>query len=193
MNRDSAKSRAEYLPAVADVPSLPLDSLFSIEPNDSLSQTERSAASPQYGVMIGTIVGFSESGQLSVDFAGRKDHSPLIARTTVSVGATDIGREVVLVFAGGDLSQPIIVGLLQTPRPSPPLFRSSVEKHSSTPIDAVVDGKRIVLNADKEIVLSCGKASITLTQAGKVLIRGAYVLSRSSGVNRVKGSSVQIN
>jgi hypothetical protein len=34
---------------------------------------------------------------------------------------------------------------------------------------------------------------LTLTHAGKVLIRGAYVLSRSSGVNRIKGGSVQIN
>ena len=30
-------------------------------------------------------------------------------------------------------------------------------------------------------------------RAGKVLIRGAYLLSRSSGVNRIKGGSVQIN
>ena len=32
-----------------------------------------------------------------------------------------------------------------------------------------------------------------LTRAGKVLIQGAYLLSRSTGVNRIKGGSVQIN
>ena len=37
------------------------------------------------------------------------------------------------------------------------------------------------------------KASITLTSAGKILLRGAYILNRSSGVNRIKGGSVQIN
>jgi hypothetical protein len=42
-------------------------------------------------------------------------------------------------------------------------------------------------------VLQCGKASITLTKAGKVLIQGSYVSSRSTGVNRVKGGSVQLN
>ena len=31
------------------------------------------------------------------------------------------------------------------------------------------------------------------TKAGKVILGGAYVLSRSSGVNRIKGGSVQIN
>ena len=41
--------------------------------------------------------------------------------------------------------------------------------------------------------MRCGEASITLTRAGKVLIRGAYVLSRSSGANRIKGAAVEIN
>lgn len=58
---------------------------------------------------------------------------------------------------------------------------------------ATADGERLVLKAEREIVLQCGKASITLTRAGKVIIRGAYVLSRSSGVNRIVGGSVQIN
>lgn len=47
--------------------------------------------------------------------------------------------------------------------------------------------------AEEEIELRCGGASIVLTRAGKVLLRGAYLLSRSSGVNRIKGGSVQIN
>jgi len=50
-----------------------------------------------------------------------------------------------------------------------------------------------VLKAKQEIVLECGRASITLTSAGKVLIRGAYLSSRSSGVHRIKGASVEIN
>ena len=55
------------------------------------------------------------------------------------------------------------------------------------------DGERIVLSAEKEIVLQCGEASITLTRAGKIIIRGAYVSSRSTGVNRIQGGSVEIN
>ena len=56
-----------------------------------------------------------------------------------------------------------------------------------------MDGERLIFRANEEIVLRCGKASITLTKAGKIILRGAYVLSRSSGVNRIKGGSVQIN
>ena len=60
-------------------------------------------------------------------------------------------------------------------------------------VEVDTDGERLVVSAKEEIVLRCGAASITLTKAGKVLIRGTYVLSRSSGVNRVKGGSVQLN
>ncbi len=58
---------------------------------------------------------------------------------------------------------------------------------------AQLDGERLEFSAEREIVLRCGKASITLTRAGKVIIRGAYLSSRSTGVNRIKGGSVQIN
>ena len=58
---------------------------------------------------------------------------------------------------------------------------------------AKADDEKLILTAEKEIVLRCGLASITLTRAGKVILRGAYLLSRSSGVNRIKGGSVQIN
>lgn len=42
-------------------------------------------------------------------------------------------------------------------------------------------------------MLRCGKASITLTRSGKIILRGTYISSRSSGVIRIKGGSVQIN
>ena len=61
------------------------------------------------------------------------------------------------------------------------------------PMRASIDDERLVLSAQREVTIQCGKASITLTRAGKVLIRGEYLLSRSSGVNRIKGASVQIN
>jgi hypothetical protein len=61
------------------------------------------------------------------------------------------------------------------------------------PLEVKLDGQSVILEAEQELVLRCGKSSITLTRAGKVLMRGAYLLSRSSGVNRIKGGSVQIN
>lgn len=73
---------------------------------------------------------------------------------------------------------------------------SDIAKASSLDLDnstTLVDGKKVVIEAKDEIVLKCGDASITLTKAGKIMIRGKYLLNRSTGVNRILGGSVQVN
>lgn len=101
------------------------------------------------------------------------------------------GLRAIAGFEDGDPEKPILLGLLDSPPPAEEIEEPA--DATDRPDQVLIDGKRMVLSADKEIVLKCGKASITLTRAGKILFRGAYVLSRSSGVNRIKGGSVQIN
>jgi len=139
----------------------------------------------QFTTLIGTLVELGETGPL-VDFAGNPEGKPVPARRVCAIGAAEPGREAVLMFAGGDPRQPIIMGLLQA-------AVSESQDPESKPFNASLDGEEVTLSAKNEIVLRCGKASITLTRAGKVLICGEYILTRSSGVNRIKGGSVQIN
>lgn len=110
---------------------------------------------------------------------------PVTARSIVPLSQEQLGAEVLVAFEGGNIRSPYIIGALWQPEQLPPSAQPQVE--------AKVDGEQVVIEGKKEIVLKCGKSSITLTRAGKVLIRGAYVLSRSSGVNRIKGGSVQVN
>jgi hypothetical protein len=147
--------------------------------------TERNSAhtTPAAGVAVGKLAGFDESGNPLVNFIVDTRHESIVARSVVPVGGNQIGSDVVLAFEHGDPSKPVIMGSLWQPEKSP----------TQEPVVAELDGQRITLTAEKEIVLRCGKASITLSQAGKVLIRGAYLSSHSSGVNRIKGGSVQIN
>jgi hypothetical protein len=63
---------------------------------------------------------------------------------------------------------------------------------AATPIEANVDGKRVVITADQEITLRCGDASLTLRRDGKILLRGAYVETYARGLNRIKGAQVMI-
>jgi hypothetical protein len=133
-------------------------------------------------VLVGRISAMLESGEPLVDFPGNTTDSLVSARSLVLIRSADVGRKVALTFEDGDPSLPIIMGLLQT-----------IEPEAGRLLEVKLDEESLTLNAKKEIVLQCGKASITLTSAGKVLIRGAYLLSRSSGVNRIKGGSVQIN
>jgi hypothetical protein len=141
---------------------------------------------PVPGTLVGTLIGLDPSGLPLVDFPGNPESAPIKARHACSVSASDVKRETVLVFEKSDLRKPIVIGFIQ-----PALPQDAGRK--SRPVEATVDGERVTLEANTEIVLRCGKASLTLTRAGKVLITGEYLLSRSNGVNRIKGGSVQIN
>jgi hypothetical protein len=145
------------------------------------------------GALVGSLVALDGRGRPLVEFPGNHGGDVRAVRSTVEVEGKDAGRQVVLVFEEGDPERPIIVGLLQQSHAGRSAAAQTESPAVRSPIAVKVDDEEIVLSADKQIVLRCGKASLTLTRAGKVLIRGEYVLSRSSGVNRIKGGSVQIN
>jgi hypothetical protein len=112
----------------------------------------------------------------------------LVARATVALRRDQIGSSVVVLFERNNARLPIIVGVVQN--------RASEERAAQPAtgiVSVAVDDDRMVLTAEREIVLRCGEASITLTRAGKVIIRGNYVMSRSSGYNKIKGAAVDIN
>jgi Domain of unknown function (DUF6484) len=134
------------------------------------------------GVVIGALVGFADDGGPLVDFSGNPEDSPVVARTIAVVSREDVGRDVALLFEGGEPTRPVLIGLMAQPQPQRP---------ATVSVDR--DGERLELTAQQEIVLRCGEASIMLTRAGKVLIRGAYVSSHSKGVNKIKGGAVHIN
>ena len=66
-------------------------------------------------------------------------------------------------------------------------------KAAARVLEADVDGERVQLTGHKEVVIACGKASITLRANGRVIIRGTQVESYSEGTNRIKGGQVRIN
>ena len=96
-------------------------------------------------------------------------------------------QQAIVLFEKGDRTKPIIVGFVETLRSDPP------ESERPPVVEVDVDGKRVRVTAQDEIVLQCGSASVTLRRNGRVIIRGTYVESRSDGTNRIKGGQVQIN
>lgn len=139
------------------------------------------------GGRIGRIVRVDDDGRVWVDFDGNPA-GPLAARLGGAARFRDLAaaagnaQEVLLMFESGDPGRPIVLDTVYTGAST-----------AAGSWQVRVDGERVVIEAGQEIVLSCGKASLTLTRAGKVIIRGAYVLSRSTGVNRLRGASVQVN
>ncbi len=134
------------------------------------------------GLVIGKLVDASNPLSPKVDFTGNPNEQPLTARTTVLLDAASSSMPVALLFEQGDPLRPVVIG---------PVL--SAENTVPETLEAAVDGEHVCLEGEQEVVLKCGKASITLTKAGKIILRGAYISSRSSGANRIKGASVQIN
>lgn len=142
---------------------------------------------PVPGVLVGELLALTDDGKTPlVRLPAPHAPQPRRALSTVDLHGAHIGHPVVLMFEEGDADRPIVMGLVQG-RAGWPLAEPPAQ------VDVQADGARLVVHAREEMVLRCGKASITLTKAGKVIIEGSYLLSRSTGVNRVKGGSVQLN
>jgi hypothetical protein len=149
------------------------------------------------GVKVGRITSIDKDGNIFVDFPGNTN-AAVRARFTNSIKhrlekQTSLSAlDVLLVFEDNDPEWPIIIDVIYS---SIDRTRSEqqLDLNMGPPVDVRLDGKSLTFDAHEKIVLQCGKASITLTRAGKVMIKGAYLLNRSAGVNRIKGASVQIN
>ncbi|MEN6637700.1 MAG: DUF6484 domain-containing protein [Smithella sp.] len=141
--------------------------------------------------LTGILKGFNDSGTPLVDFHRNPGGKAIEACSTVHLKPAHIGRKVVLAFDDGNPLCPIVLGIIKQEKKSKlPLLDPT---DHATSQDVEVDGERIIIDAEKEIVLRCGESSITLTKSGKVLIRGKYVLSSSTGMNEIKGGGVRVN
>lgn len=144
-------------------------------------------ANPLPSVIIGELIAITEEGRTPlVRYVGQPGSAALAARTLLDLHEPHIGQQVALMFEAGDATRPIVTGVLRQAEGWP-----LQDKPAQVEVDT--DGQRMIVSAKEQLVLRCGKASITLTKAGKVLIEGSYVSSRSAGVNRVKGGSIQLN
>ena len=128
------------------------------------------------GTVTGIFVGVAPRGLPLVDVSGVR----LLARSCVQLHVRDVGKEVLVAFDSAHPETPIVLGVIQ-----PPIVPEAME--------VTMDGKNVALSAHDSITLRCGDASITLNREGKIVIRGAHVVTHASGVNRIRGASVELN
>jgi len=162
------------------------------------------------GVKLGTIDDITADNQVLVSFSGLNNSVP--ARLVQSLNwprlldAAKNQLDLLLLFENGDASKPIIIDIVGacaddlSAVPAPILankatYNQQYDQQSASDElqDVNIDGKHISFTAKEQISFKCGNATITLTRSGKIMLKGAYVLNRSSGSLRLKGASVQIN
>jgi hypothetical protein len=143
-------------------------------------------------VQLATVVSLADDGAPALQVGS----GPVVrARLAVAVTrerletAVVLAQQAVVLFENDDPSKPIIIGFIEVPTPTAPLQEPEEPRF----IEADVDGRRVRITAQDEVVLQCGSASVTLRRNGRVIIRGTYVETHSEGTNRIKGGQVQIN
>ncbi len=150
----------------------------------------------QGNVCVGHIIQITDEGQPLVDFRGN-EVGLVPARSIIDEpfkcdSHSVVGIPVLLVFENGDPTLPIIVGFIRDtfvhPAPS-----EEVSFPIERPLDISVDDRKMLIEAKEEILLRCGKSSMTVKKDGKILLKGTQILSRASGTNKIKGASVRIN
>ncbi|NHZ93413.1 hypothetical protein F2P45_31050 [Massilia sp. CCM 8733] len=149
--------------------------------HDVIVQTPQRPARAD-GIAVGTFDGIGADGSALVSIA-TFGLSRIRARSISPLDPSNIGQALALGFEGGDPMQPIILGLmLATPAATAP-----------APTDVLLDGERVVLNAEHEIELRCGEAALILSADGRIQLRGTYITSHASATQRILGGSVNIN
>ncbi len=141
-----------------------------------------SSAAPAGGLCIATVARWDAEG-VAVTLphgAGESVAARVMLPPGVALGAAavPVGQSVVVMLDAGG---PVVMGVLQPLGPT----REKAE--------VKVEGRRIELVAEDEIVLKCGEASLVLRKNGRAALRGAQVETRAKGLNRIKGGTVAIN
>jgi hypothetical protein len=143
---------------------------------------------------VGSVVSFNR-GEVRVTFPGAARQ--VVARVLAGLDDVMLERaareraDAVLLFEQGDPVRPLLVGLLRSAAPL-------VEALLAGPLlgaerVARVDGKRVAIEGKDEVVLQCGKASLTLRRDGKVVLRGVNVVTQADQVHKIRGGKVQVN
>jgi hypothetical protein len=146
-----------------------------------------SASAFRAGLVVGRLLALVEEGRTPlVTYAGQPGHAALKARSAVDLHGAHVGQDVVLGFDLEDSTRPIVLGVLQG-QPGWPLPKAPGQ------VSIEADGQRMVVTAQHELVLRCGKSSISLRSDGRVEIRGESVLTQAAAANRVRGGSIELN
>ena len=155
-------------------------------------RTERiSSESVSVGAKRGTIVSFGDDGLVLV--ALENDQSrvypcELLENDSLRNTPLQSGDKVIFLPPDSYDTFGCILGRVTRHRPKV----NDIIDQSEEQIQKI-SGRQIEIHADSGLLLKCGKGSISIKEDGTIIVKGSRLLSRSSGINKIKGAAVQIN
>ena len=164
------------------VVSNPTDNTFNKllqEPSASVDK-KPSATKQQNGLHTGYIAEIDDQGYPLVMIDGQQA-TAIKAQFLCPPEQLTPNAQCALMYQEGLQNMPVIMGVFQNP-----IIALSGDGLTQTQAHKKIE-------ANQSIMISCGKASIALSQDGRVEIRGTSVVQHSTGLNRIRGASVKIN
>ncbi|MCA9753794.1 MAG: hypothetical protein KC591_16475 [Gemmatimonadetes bacterium] len=138
----------------------------------------------------GRLDGLDDEGRILFRPDEGGDSEPVTIGVAMSDGAlvkaARVGQRA-LVLAGAPGEEPVLVALLRE--------RVAAKARDAGPgaLEVHVDGETLVLRADQEIELRCGKSRLKLRADGRVMLNGSHIVSASTGPHRIKGATIALN
>ena len=142
-------------------------------------------------LFTGHLTGIDDEGQLLFEPEGLTESLPVTigmeASDGVLVRAVRRRRRALVMRTADAVPRWILVGMVRE--------RIGEKAREAKPgrLEVAVDGEKVTLEAEHDIELKCGQASITLRYDGRIELRGTHILSASRGPNRVKGATIALN
>jgi hypothetical protein len=148
----------------------------------------------------GAVLGFSDDGTVLVQL---NDSGTMVSCNTLCTNKdnplkVDIDDKVLVTQGSSENGTCYILGIIGIPtstKKAATVETKDVKEFivPQKPLTATVDGKRVKISADEEIVLTCGEGSIHIMKDGKITLRGTDLISRASRTNKIRGAAVRIN
>ena len=174
---------------------IPCSADFPVQQNDTPEWLKGSVVlredSGPGSTVTGHLRGFDEEGRVLFSAEGEVEPFAVAVAMAVSDGvvvrAVRRGARALVLKTGDATPRWLLVGLVRE--------RVGEKAREARPgrLEVSVDGEKVKLEAEHDIELRCGQASITLRYDGRIELRGTHILSASRGPNRVKGATIALN
>jgi len=148
------------------------------------------------GNCVGHIVGMErKNNAVFVDYEGNPSQRPVAAKLGRPFMLKDLQKainqslDVRLDFENHDPGRPVVTNIYYS------IFDSNDENEKDlSSKDIHIRGKRVVIEAETEIVIRSGEASTTYTaKNGRLVSEGVEVVSEALHANKIKGASIALN